>query len=180
MNTTINHKVRIALGLSCDQYVFLDFIAQKKGSKYSDFERSIGYDKQMVQSIFQSLKGSDLIDCSDNKISVTKKWMSCFDSDKFAIIPDVINYLNVKANTSYKASSKKSVEHIRARINDGFTLEDFQSVIDAKCIEWLATDMSQYLRPETLFGTKFEGYLQASKMNKKPVPANKNMAGMIM
>lgn len=180
MNTTINHKVRIALGLSCDQYVFLDFISQKKGNKYSDFEKNIGYPKEMVQSIFQSLKDSGLIDCTGNKISITQKWMSCFDSDKYAICPDIINYLNMKANTAYKVSSKKSIEHIRARINDGFTLEDFKSVIDAKCIEWLATDMAQYLRPETLFGTKFEGYLQGSKMNKKPTPSNPKMVGMIM
>lgn len=180
MNTTINHKVRVALGLSCDQYVFLDFLSKNKGCKYSDFERSIGFDKTLVQGIFKSLNGSELITTTDNKISVTKKWTSCFDSDKYDIIPDIINYLNMKANTAYKVSSKKSIEHIRARINDGFVYSDFVAVIDAKCSEWLMTEMAQYLRPETLFGTKFEGYLQTSKINKKPEPANAKMAGMVM
>ena len=42
---------------------------------------------------------------------------------------------------------------------DGFTVDDFQTVITKKAKEWQGTDMAQYLRPETLFGTKFEGYL---------------------
>ena len=46
-----------------------------------------------------------------------------------------------------------------ARIKEGFTLEDFKRVIDWKVSKWIGTDMEQYLRPETLFGTKFESYL---------------------
>ena len=42
---------------------------------------------------------------------------------------------------------------------DGFTVDDFQTVITKKAKKWQGTDMAQYLRPETLFGTKFEGYL---------------------
>jgi hypothetical protein len=43
----------------------------------------------------------------------------------------------------------------------GFSLSDFQTVIDKKVSEWKGTDMEQYLRPSTLFGTKFESYLNA-------------------
>lgn len=77
------------------------------------------------------------------------------------IYTSVIDYLNQKAGTSYRASSKKTRSLIHARVKEGFTLDDFKVVIDKKCTEWLKTDMAQYLRPETLFGTKFEGYLNA-------------------
>ena len=82
------------------------------------------------------------------------------------IYKQVVSYLNEKAGTAYRASSSKTQTYIHARIADGFTLDDFKTVIDKKCAEWLGTDMEQYLRPETLFGTKFEGYLNA-KIQKK-------------
>ena len=40
-------------------------------------------------------------------------------------------------------------------------------MIDKKCSEWLGTDMEQYLRPQTLFGTKFESYLNAPSKARK-------------
>lgn len=72
----------------------------------------------------------------------------------------IIDYLNDKAGTKYRSSSKDTQKHIKARFNNGFTLEDFKSVIDNKVSEWgNNTKMSTYLRPTTLFGTKFESYL---------------------
>ena len=52
-------------------------------------------------------------------------------------------------------------------IPEGFTKEDFIKVIDNKVNEWLGTDMERYLRPETLFGIKFEGYLNQKKKTPK-------------
>ena len=75
------------------------------------------------------------------------------------IYAPVIAHLNEKAGTNYKATTKKTQALIRARMSEGFTLEDFKVVIDRKCTEWMGSDMEKYLRPETLFGTKFEGYL---------------------
>lgn len=73
---------------------------------------------------------------------------------------EIIDYLNGKADTKYKASAKATQNHIKARWNEGYTIDDFKTVIDKKVIEWrLDPKMSQYLRPETLFGTKFESYL---------------------
>lgn len=63
--------------------------------------------------------------------------------------------------TNYRASSKKTRSCIHARLEEGFQLEDFKTVINKKCIEWIGTDYEKYLRPETLFGTKFESYLNA-------------------
>jgi uncharacterized phage protein (TIGR02220 family) len=71
----------------------------------------------------------------------------------------VVNYLNKICNTNYKDTSKKTSSLIIARINEGFNGEDFKSVIDKKHSEWHGTEHEKYLRPETLFGSKFEGYL---------------------
>lgn len=71
----------------------------------------------------------------------------------------VVSYLNEKAGTKYKASSSKTKTLINARIREGYGLEDFKTVIDNKCADWLNTDYAKFLRPETLFSPKFEGYL---------------------
>ena len=83
------------------------------------------------------------------------------------IIPfsEIVQYLNDKTNTTYKPGTRKTRELISARWNEGFTLADFKRVIDQKAAEWLNDPKwNQFLRPETLFGTKFESYL-----NQKPV-----------
>ena len=73
---------------------------------------------------------------------------------------EIIDYLNEKANTKYRSSGSKTKLLIKARVNDGFDLDDFKKVIDTKTIQWLNDPkMKKFLRPETLFGTKFEGYL---------------------
>lgn len=72
---------------------------------------------------------------------------------------DVIDYLNQRAGKNYKSTTKKNQTVIRARTDEGFSLDDFKRVIDNKVAEWKGTNMEKYLRPETLFGTKFEGYL---------------------
>ncbi|SES34624.1 conserved phage C-terminal domain-containing protein [Psychrobacillus sp. OK032] len=71
----------------------------------------------------------------------------------------IIDYLNSKANTNFKASSKSSQAKIKARWNEGYRLDDFAHVIDVKVNEWLNNPKwSKFLRPETLFGPKFENY----------------------
>ncbi|WP_158554272.1 conserved phage C-terminal domain-containing protein [Macrococcoides goetzii] len=82
-------------------------------------------------------------------------------------IKDIVEYLNFKTNKSFKDTSKKTQRYIISRLNEGFTLDDFKTVIDNKTMEWLNDEkMNQYLRPETLFGTKFESYLNAKPINK--------------
>lgn len=82
------------------------------------------------------------------------------------IYSQVIDYLNKVAGTSYRATSKQTQSHINARVKEGFTIDDFKTVIDNKCSEWKGTEFEQYLRPSTLFGTKFEGYLNAPNRKK--------------
>ena len=83
------------------------------------------------------------------------------DKDKELYIY-IVDYLNQKAGTNYKATSKKTKTCIHARFEEGFTEEDFIVVIDKKCADWLGTEFEKFLRPETLFGTKFESYLNAN------------------
>lgn len=74
----------------------------------------------------------------------------------------IISYLNEKTGKSFRSSSKKTRSCIHARLEEGFKLDDFKTVIDNKCADWLGDrKMDEYLRPETLFGTKFESYLNA-------------------
>ena len=83
---------------------------------------------------------------------------------------DIVEYLNKKANKNYKHNSDKTRRFIDARLNEGFTLEDFKKVIDNKCRSWLNDErMNQYLRPETLFGTKFESYLNETPVSVKDI-----------
>lgn len=73
---------------------------------------------------------------------------------------EIINYLNAICGKSYKPSTPKTKTLISARLKEGFTVEDFKKVIATKYQEWGNDEkMKKYLRPETLFGTKFEGYL---------------------
>lgn len=82
-------------------------------------------------------------------------------------IKGIIEYLNIKSNSHYKYSTDKTQTLIKARIKDGFTLDDFKIVIDKKCEEWLGTDFEKFLRPETLFSNKFDGYLNQKITAKK-------------
>ena len=78
------------------------------------------------------------------------------------VIPyqEIVDYLNLKAGTSYRHSTSSTQKLIRARWNEGFRLDDFKQVIDNMTAKWKGDPkMEQYLRPQTLFGTKFESYL---------------------
>lgn len=82
----------------------------------------------------------------------------------------VIKYLNARAGTNYRATNKATQRLIKARFNEGMTTKDFKKVIDNKCDDWLKDPkMCEYLRPATLFGSKFESYLnQKTKPKTKP------------
>jgi len=103
------------------------------------------------------------------------------DKEKKDIVPDksdtipyasILNYLNEKANTAYRATSKATQQLIKARFSEGFTEHDFYKVIDTKTATWLNTDFAKYLRPQTLFGTKFEGYLNERVKGNEDVRGN--------
>lgn len=80
------------------------------------------------------------------------------------MVAEIISYLNEKTGKSFKSGVAKNRDLIKARLKEGYSVEDFKKVIDIKVAEWLNDEnMSKFLRPETLFSNKFEGYL-----NQKP------------
>ena len=74
-------------------------------------------------------------------------------------IKEIVDYLNKKCGTNYRHTTANTKKHIKARLNEKYTVDDFKTVIDKKCAEWKGTDMEKYLAPDTLFGSKFEKYL---------------------
>lgn len=76
-----------------------------------------------------------------------------------SVAEDIVTFLNSMVGSNYKSTTGKTRKLIASRLAEGFTIDDFKAVITKKAKEWQGTDMAQYLRPETLFGTKFEGYL---------------------
>ena len=80
------------------------------------------------------------------------------------LVAEIISYLNEKTGKNFKSGVAKNRDLIKARLKEGYSVEDFKKVIDIKVAEWLNDEnMSKFLRPETLFSNKFEGYL-----NQKP------------
>lgn len=91
-----------------------------------------------------------------------------------SVAEDIVTFLNSTVGSNYKSTTGKTRKLIAARIAEGFTVDDFKTVISKKAKEWQGTDMAQYLRPETLFGTKFEGYLnQPEARNNRRSPISR-------
>lgn len=98
----------------------------------------------------------------NNNKKYKKENIDILSGNQKEICDEVVDYLNKASGKSFKPTSDKTQRLIKARLNDGFTLDDFKAVIDTKTEEWRYDDkMAQYIRPETLFGTKFESYLNA-------------------
>lgn len=76
---------------------------------------------------------------------------------------EIIEYLNLKTEKNFKSTTKATTRLIKARLNEGFTVEDFKTVIDNMKSRWTGTKFQQYLVPTTLFGNKFETYLNQGK-----------------
>lgn len=97
----------------------------------------------------------------------SKETMSSSDEHDRIPYKEVVDYLNEKTGSKYRHATKKTKTLIQARVAEGFTLENFKKVINVKTDEWLYdSKMKNYLRPETLFGTKFESYLNQPEKKK--------------
>lgn len=145
-----------------DKYInnvkFCEYYATKLDTVYNSVAQGIqqsltGYTTKFNTPMQQSLT-NNINDNIDNKLD------NIIELKDNVPYQEIVNHLNNSAGTNYRASSKKTRELIKARINEGYTLEDFKVVIEKKTREWINDNkMKGYLRPETLFGTKFEGYL---------------------
>ena len=85
------------------------------------------------------------------------------DVDKSHI--EIIEYLNLKTGSKFKPTTKPYVQAIRSRLKEGYTVDDFKTVIDKKCREWKGTKLEKYLTPKTLFApSHFDTYLNSNEM----------------
>jgi len=80
---------------------------------------------------------------------------------------EIITYLNEKAEKNFRTANGNT-KWIQARLNEGYMLEDFKKVVDIKTLKWKNDpDNNKFLRPETLFGNKFDGYLNEKIINQQ-------------
>ena len=78
---------------------------------------------------------------------------------------EIIEYLNMKTGSKFKATTKPYIQAIRSRLKEGYTVNDFKTVIDKKCREWKGTKLEKYLTPKTLFApSHFDTYLNSNEM----------------
>ncbi|WP_407321783.1 conserved phage C-terminal domain-containing protein [Dickeya ananatis] len=88
----------------------------------------------------------------------------------------VLTHLNKVTGSRYQVS-KTSLENIRARLGEGFTVDELSLTVDYLTAKWgTDLDMAEYLRPTTLFQpSKFPGYLEtAKKWDKAGKPHREN------
>ena len=127
---------------------------------------------KIVNNLQTGVEKSDKLECKklttnkelSNKELITKESTkeTLSSSEEPDRIPykEIVDYLNEKADRKFRHTTNKTKSLIRARFNEGFELEDFKQVIDVKVAEWEKDSvMNKYLKPDTLFSPKFEGYL---------------------
>ena len=76
-----------------------------------------------------------------------------------SICKEIISYLNLKAKKNFKVNTASHHKFIKARLKEGYALEDFKKVVDVMVAKWKGTEYEQYLQPQTLFGNKMDNYL---------------------
>ena len=91
-----------------------------------------------------------------------------------AEVAQIIDTLNLVLGTHYKSTTPKTVKLIHDRLKEGFTVSDFEIVIRKMFRVWTGTEYEKFLRPETLFGTKFESYLNRTDTTDREIEAEKS------
>lgn len=122
---------------------------------------------ETVSKILPLLNANENDNDNDNDESYHDSYYDSYhDSSPFssdtekADVERIISFLNRSTHQRYSPKSQSTISHIRARFREGFTPDDFRRVIDAMTDAWIDDPkMRVYLRPSTLFGTKFESYL---------------------
>ena len=146
---------------------------RKKETDYQDELNELEISKNGVYSLKENVENKGLEEiCIQNGSNVYTQYSIDKNSiDKNSIdkniycreilddVKTIVEFLNEVCKTHYRTNTKSTIKSIKARLNENYTIDDFKTVITKKAKEWMGTDMEKYLRPETLFGTKFESYL---------------------
>jgi len=104
-----------------------------------------------VESTFQEVQKVHTIKTENTKTEN--------NNNKLLICKEVISYLNLKAKKNFKVDTASHQKFIKARLKEGYVLEDFKKVVDIMVAKWQGTEYEQYLQPQTLFGNKMDNYL---------------------
>ena len=163
---TISRKIK---NLEEKKYISIEY--EKKGClvisrKIRLTKMLTTINKNVNRAINKNVKDNNINNINNTNIN------NIYSPAKAEQIPyeEIIDYLNLKIDAHYKSTTQKTRDSIKARFNEGFTLDDFKKVIDKMTMEWKDNNkMKVYLRPETLFGTKFESYLNRPM---KPLTTN--------
>lgn len=128
----------------------------KSGTKVGQVTKGMGHSASASISASSSVSDQE-------KEEIVKRGRE-YSEERLKQIASVVEILNTECDTSFRSTSAATRKHINARIEEGYHRADFEAVVRFKREEWGGDPkMSEYLRPITLFGTKFESYLQAAK-----------------
>ena len=152
-----------------DGTIFMPEVPRLTGKESESAERVRLFREREKQKALKC--NNDVTECNDNKDKEEDKEEQRTENreqqEEQLPYDEIIAYLNEKTSSRYR-STDTTKKLIRARMEEGFTKEDFFTVIDNKVKTWKGTEWEKYLRPETLFcASKFQGYLNEKPVEKK-------------
>ena len=135
-------------GMNLPNRIYLDVL---NGSVESTFQE---VQKEHLGSVENTLSEVQKVHTIKTENTKTEN-----NNNKLLICKEVISYLNLKAKKNFKVDTASHQKFIKARLKEGYVLEDFKKVVDIMVAKWKGTEYEQYLQPQTLFGNKMDNYL---------------------
>ena len=140
---------------------------------YSDYQSRKEITNQQLTSNQPAINQQSTTNNNENNVTKEKDIVGQKPRQQIPF-KEIIDFFNETTGKDFKHTTNGTKSHIRARWAEGFRLDDFKEVIKEKHFEWSTNpEMEQYVRPQTLFGTKFESYLQAAKDSSDNKPKSK-------
>lgn len=148
---------------------------EKKSADIKDNQELITLDiKDNQETIKDDIKSDNdnvyvNVSSNEDNIYIVEQTENQVESD----VDEVIDYLNIKTKSNFRKTTKAYRKAIKARLNEGYSLNDLKAVIDSRMDKWgNDAEMREYLRPQTLFApSHFDAYLNEAN---KPRPSNKS------
>ena len=135
-------------GMNLPNRIYLDAL---NGSVESAFQEVQKVHLGSAKNAFQEVQKVHTIKTENTKTEN--------NNNELLICKEVISYLNLKAKKNFKVNTASHQKFIKARLKEGYVLEDFKKVVDIMVAKWKGTEYEQYLQPQTLFGNKMDNYL---------------------
>lgn len=135
-------------GMNLPNRIYLDAL---NGSVESSFQEVQKVHLGSAKNAFQEVQKVHTIKTENTKTEN--------NNNELLICKEVISYLNLKAKKNFKVDTASHQKFIKARLKEGYVLEDFKKVVDIMVAKWKGTEYEQYLQPQTLFGNKMDNYL---------------------